>query len=75
MAASAVQNPVSTESKSAKKKKAKATSAATQAVTTPSREESSTPIPEGTQDSGAYESPYIKELYKLVFNSDCTAYD
>lgn len=65
MAASTVQNPVSqSESKSSKKKKAKAEATATQSASMPSREDVSTPVPESNNGDGAYESPYIKELYK-----------
>ena len=56
--AAATQNPaVRSESKSAKKKKAKAESSS-EAVTAPAV---ATPA---ESNDGAYESPYIKELYK-----------
>ena len=56
--AAATQNPaVRSESKSAKKKKVKVETS-TEAVTAPSV---ATPV---ESNDGAYESPYIKELYK-----------
>jgi hypothetical protein len=63
MAAVATQNPaVRSESKAAKKKKAKVPSDETPASgATP--ETSSNGVAEGSGD-GSYESPYIKELYK-----------
>ena len=75
MAASTVQNPdVRSESKSAKKKKAKLeAAAAASAVSSPLVQESSaadTPESATTASSGgAFESPYLKELYKLVTTS------
>jgi hypothetical protein len=66
MAASATQNPaVRSESKSAKKKKAKnisdetGTTGATAETTT-----TSNGVSESNNGDGSYESPYIKELYK-----------
>ena len=59
--AATTQNPaVRSESKSAKKKKAKAESSA---ETAPAVAPADTPT-ESNQGDGAYESPYIKELYK-----------
>ncbi len=61
MAASTIQNPeVRSESKSAKKKKAKTEAAATSAPT-PVEEKG---VPENANGDGAYESPYLRELYK-----------
>ncbi len=54
------------ESKSAKKKKAKAEAAAKDIVPQPSVDsDSAKPNTETTTD-GSYESPYMKELYKSV---------
>jgi hypothetical protein len=66
MAASATQNPpVQTDSKSAKKKKAKVTSAAESEVAVSVPEVTpSNGAPESSSGDGTYESPYIKELYK-----------
>ena len=56
--AAATQNPaVKSESKSAKKKKAKAESSAEVVAA----QAEATPV---ESNSGEYESPYIKELYK-----------
>lgn len=64
MAASATQNPaVKSESKTAKKKKAKVASVETEAPTTPSVPASNDPA-ESANGDGSYESPYIKELEK-----------
>lgn len=67
MAASATQNPaVKLESKSAKKKKAKAEAAVeTSAPSAPEVAQSNNPADSNNGD-GSYESPYIKELYKWV---------
>jgi len=63
MAASATQNPpVKSESKSAKKKKAKNVSNEPEA-STPPVPESNNPA-ESNSGDGSYESPYIKELEK-----------
>lgn len=65
MAASATQNPaVKSESKSAKKKKAKATSAETEASVAAPEVTPSNGATESNSGDGGYESPYIKELYK-----------
>jgi hypothetical protein len=68
MAASATQNPaVRSESKSAKKKKAKAEVAAASAPSSSSSGAAETTLnaaTESNQGDSAYESPYIKELYK-----------
>lgn len=70
MAASATQNPaVKTESKSAKKKKAKNASGETEASTastsTPAVEVApSNAATESNNGDGVYESPYVKELQK-----------
>lgn len=67
MAASTTQNPpVKTESKSAKKKKAKAATVESGTVSAPAVAEISTPSAKADSNNGdtAYESPYIKELYK-----------
>ena len=67
MAASATQNPpVKSELKSAKKKKtAKTTSIDTEATTVPTADVTPSNGPtESNSGDGAYESPYIKELYK-----------
>ena len=65
MAASAIQNPVvKTDSKSAKKKKAKAEAGAeSQTLATPEVNQAADPV-ESTNGDAEYESPYIKELYK-----------
>jgi hypothetical protein len=58
-----------TESKSARKKKAKA-SESTEAPKSPAPATETTPsngAAESTNGDGTYESPYIKELYKYVF--------
>lgn len=61
MATSAIQNPeVRSESKSAKKKKAKV-DAATVASAAPVEASITT---DSNNGDGSYESPYIKELYK-----------
>lgn len=61
MATSAIQNPeVRSESKSAKKKKAKVDAAAVASAT---HVEAVTTADSNNGD-GSYESPYIKELYK-----------
>lgn len=68
MAASVTQNPVSkTESKSAKKKKAKIEAVDVQKSAAPApvaEKPSSHSAEESSNGDGAYESPYIKELYK-----------
>jgi hypothetical protein len=67
MAAPATQNPaVRSESKSAKKKKAKvADSAETQTTTAQAPEATPSNGPtDSNNGDGSYESPYIKELYK-----------
>jgi hypothetical protein len=70
MAASATQNPaVKTDSKSSKKKKPKNTSTDTEASTATPPVAEVTPSNAATESNngdGAYESPYIKELYKSV---------
>lgn len=68
MAASNVQNPdVRSESKSAKKKKAKAeAAAAASAASSPAVAEGTADAPDSAIGDGLYESPYLKELYKLV---------
>jgi len=74
MAASAIRNPTTqSESKSAKKKKNrsdKSDGSATSAPTaTPAAETAPTNgTPESSNGDGAYESPYIKELYKSIRN-------
>ena len=72
MSSTTISNPPSqTESKSAKKKRAKAEGAAnasSNASNTPVPETGTAPAaPEGTTNGveGSYESPYMKELYKL----------
>ena len=61
MATSAIQNPdVRSESKSAKKKKAKADAASVVSVA----HVETVPTADSTNGDGSYESPYIKELYK-----------
>lgn len=58
--------PIPQESKSAKKKKAKADAAAKDNAPQPSVDsDSAKPNAETTTD-GSYESPYMKELYKSV---------
>jgi hypothetical protein len=65
MAAVATQNPaVRSESKSAKKKKAKIPSDETTASGTTNETTASNGAPESNSGDGSYESPYIKELYK-----------
>jgi hypothetical protein len=70
MAASATQNPpVKSDSKSSKKKKPKNASTDTEASTTTGPAAEVTPSNAATESNngdGAYESPYIKELYKWV---------
>jgi len=70
MAASATQNPaVKSESKSAKKKKAKVEPTEVSAPATSANE--NTPangVAESSSADGSYESPYIKELYKNIRN-------
>lgn len=62
MAASATQNPaVKSESKSAKKKKAKVASTESEASVVAPEVSGAT---ESSSGDGGYESPYIKELYK-----------
>ncbi|KAF5874465.1 uncharacterized protein Bfra_004474 [Botrytis fragariae] len=74
MAASVVQNPASKpESKSAKKKKAKTEAVdvqkpAAQADVAVTEKAPSTNAEENSNGDGAYESPYIKELYKSIRN-------
>lgn len=67
-------NPaVPQESKSAKKKKAKAEAAAKETTTQPNFEaENTKPTVENPTDGadGTYESPYMKELYKCVQGTD-----
>ncbi|KAL6720214.1 hypothetical protein ACLMJK_002135 [Lecanora helva] len=70
---SAVQNPQNSsqsESKSAKKKKAKAQAAAQTPATAPEPEATAgQTATDGTNGAdGAYESPYLKELYKNIRN-------
>ncbi|KAA8574231.1 hypothetical protein MFRU_001g00230 [Monilinia fructicola] len=73
MAATSTQNPASKpESKSAKKKKAK-TEAAVEVQTSVAPAVATEKAPsntaeESTNGDGAYESPYIKELYKNIRN-------
>lgn len=65
MAAVATQNPaVRSESKSAKKKKAKIPSDETTASGTTNETTPSNAATESNSGDGSYESPYIKELYK-----------
>ncbi len=65
MAASATQNPVvKSESKSAKKKKSKVTSDESAPSPVPAAQEVAPS--NGVSESGEYESPYIKELYKYA---------
>jgi hypothetical protein len=67
MAAASIQNPaVRSESKSAKKKKAKVASDETATSSTPVETTTSNGAPESNSGDGSYESPYIKELYKYV---------
>lgn len=68
MAAAATQNPtVKTESKSAKKKKAaKAASTESEAPAPVAEVSPTNGATESANGDGAYESPYIKELYKYV---------
>jgi hypothetical protein len=67
MAAVATQNPaVRSESKSAKKKKAKIPSDEIAASGTTAETTTSNGVPESSNGDGGYESPYIKELYKSV---------
>ncbi|KAH8656942.1 hypothetical protein BGZ60DRAFT_383917 [Tricladium varicosporioides] len=69
MASSATQNPVvKPESKSSKKKKAKSTSADIETSPAPAVETSTSNPTESNSGDGAYESPYIKELYKSIRN-------
>ena len=68
MSAEAVNNPLpaGNESKSARKKRAKA-EAAGQSQTTESPDASEVKTPEATNgDSSYFESPYVKELQKCV---------
>lgn len=68
MAASA-QNPViRSESKSAKKKKAKAQSTDSSAPAVVAEVAPSVGVTESNNGDGSYESPYIKELYKSIRN-------
>ena len=65
MAASATQNPaVKTESKSAKKKKAKGQSSDNSAPAAGAETAPANGVTESNSGDGSYESPYIKELYK-----------
>ena len=65
MAAVATQNPsVRSDSKSAKKKKAKIPSDETVASGTTTETTASNGLPESNSGDGPNESPYIKELYK-----------
>jgi len=65
MAASAIQNPtVKTESKSAKKKKAKAEAAIESPPVATLEVDQAADHVESTNGDAEYESPYIKELYK-----------
>lgn len=64
MAATSTQNPaVKVESKSAKKKKT-AKSDPPAAISTPVAAPASVGAADSSNGDGAYESPYIKELYK-----------
>ncbi len=83
MAASSVQNPVvRSESKSAKKKKAKLENTTSNTTAMAATEPAPSTTGEPVNGDTSYESPYIKELYKLVIvlsfcymlarhNSDC----
>ncbi|KAH8820430.1 hypothetical protein F5884DRAFT_764064 [Xylogone sp. PMI_703] len=71
MATSAVQNPaVRSESKSAKKKKAKNEAPETSTPASPAVEAAAPTngATESNSGDGGYESPYIKELYKNIRN-------
>ncbi|RAL66318.1 hypothetical protein DID88_005988 [Monilinia fructigena] len=72
MAATSTQNPASKpESKSAKKKKAKTEAVEVQTPVAPAVTTEKAPsntAEESTNGDGAYESPYIKELYKNIRN-------
>lgn len=67
MSAAAVENPlVPTESKSARKKKAKAEAAAANGPATAIPEAAAKDSSQGQDTDGTYESPYIRELQKNI---------
>lgn len=74
MSAAEANPPVSQESKTAMKKKAKAKAAAKDITAQPSIEaEGTKPNADNATNGtdGAYESPYMKELYKYVRGIGC----
>ncbi len=65
MATSATNPAVRSESKSAKKKKAKAADSSAETITAQAPEATPSNAPtDSNNGDGSYESPYIKELYK-----------